>query len=327
VISAPLIVLGQIVSVAFAAGLNLYATIALLGLAVRLNWIAGLPPAIYGLSNPVVLITAAVLYAFEFFIDKIPYADTAWDAIHTIVRPVAVSALVFAALGEASLPLQIGGAGLAGLIALAAHGLKAGLRLILNVRPRKVRTAFISMLEDVIAIALAAAALMYPGAALIVAAIAFPLITFGGPYLWRVGVLAVRAVAARMRGFFGKKGWRDPDQLPGRLRRALDIPEPGRGQPRLLRAALKGAKGVGSYKNGWIVIGDHQPFFLYLSLLRPRKLALPAMTEAELRRGLWTDSVEVKSSGTSCTLILLKDGPPAAIALAELRAQSEAFGA
>ncbi|HEY0808818.1 MAG TPA: DUF4126 domain-containing protein [Longimicrobiales bacterium] len=321
-ISAPLIVLGQIVSVAFAAGLNLYATIALLGVLVRLNWIAGLPPAIYGLSNPVVLVTAAVLYAVEFFIDKVPYADSAWDAVHTIVRPVAVFALVFAALAEASLPLQITGAALAGLIALATHGLKAGLRLLLNVRPRKVRTAFISVLEDVVAAALAAAALMYPSAALIIAAVALPLLVIGGPYLWRVGMLAMRAFAARLRGFFGRKGWRGPDQLPPRLRRLVETPQLGRAEPRLMRAALKGVKGVGNYKNGWIAVTDDHPVFLYLSLLRPRKLNLPPLHDAQVRRGIWTDAVEIQDAGRSMLVILLKDGPRPDIALTELRGHS-----
>jgi hypothetical protein len=319
VISAPLIVLGQIVSVAFAAGLNLYATIALLGLALRLNWIAGLPPAIYGLSNPVVLVTATMLYALEFFIDKVPYADSAWDAVHTIVRPVAVFALVFASLNEASLPLQVGGAAFAGLVALAAHGFKAGLRLILNLRPRVVRTAFISMLEDVVAIALAAAALMYPDAALVIAAVAFPLIVFGGPHLFRVGMLALRAFIARFRGFFVRKGWRGLEQLPARLQRLVDVPQLGRGQPRLMRAALKGVKGVGNYKNGWIVVGDTSPIFVYLSLWRPRKLALPPLNEAQVRRGVWTDALEITNDGRSSLVILLKDGPPPDLALAELR--------
>jgi hypothetical protein len=215
------VVLGQILGVAFGAGLNLYATVAFLGLALELGWIAGLTPPVYGLANPIVLVTAAVLYAFEFFIDKVPYADTAWDAIHTIIRPVAVAVLVFAALGEASLPLQIGGAALAGMVALAAHGVKAGLRLILNVRPRKVRTAFISVLEDVCAVALAAAALMYPVAALIVAGAAVPILALTGPRLWRAGVLAVRALDARLRGVFGTKGWRHADQLPARAARGV----------------------------------------------------------------------------------------------------------
>ena len=318
-ITAPLVVLGQILGVAFGAGLNLYATIAFLGLAINLGWIAGLTPALYGLANPIVLATAALFFVLEFFIDKIPYADTAWDAIHTIIRPVAAAVLVFAALGEASPALQISGAVLAGLVALAAHGVKAGLRLILNVRPRKVRTAFISLFEDVCAVALAAASLMYPVAALIVALVAIPLIAAGGPQLWRAGVLGVRALDARLRGFFGTKGWRHTEDLPTRARGLVTVPELGNAQPRVLRAALKGMKGVGPYKNGWIVLSDDAPVFVYLSLLGARRLALPLLAQAELRRGLWADTVEVNHGGGKCTVFLLKDGPPAEIALAELK--------
>jgi hypothetical protein len=312
------VVLGQILGVAFGAGLNLYATIAFLGLAVRLGWIAGLTPALYGLSNPVVLTTAALLYAVEFFIDKIPYADTFWDAMHTIIRPVAVAVLVYAALGEASLPLQLGGAAFGGLIALAAHGTKAGLRLILNIRPKKVRTAFISVLEDVCAVALAAASLMYPVAALAVVVVALPFLALAGPRLWRAGTLALRALIARVRGFFGLRGWREPAQLPSSLRNMIETTELGRRQPRVMRAALKGLRGVGSYKNGWIVITDGAPVFVYLSLLGARRLPLPVVSQAELRRGVWTDVVEFMDGGSSCTVFLLKDGPPAEIALAEL---------
>lgn len=318
-ITAPLVVLGQILGVSFAAGLNLYATVAILGLFARLELIGGMPPELYGLSNPIVLVTAAILYAFEFFIDKIPYADSAWDAVHTIIRPVAAAVLVFAALGEASLPIQFGGAVLAALTALAAHGVKAGLRLIMNVRPRKVRNAFISLFEDVVAAGLAASALMYPIAAMIVVAVFLPLIAFGGPRLWRAGVLALRAVVSRLRGFFGVKGWREPDQLPSRLRGLLDTPELGRGQPRVMRAAVRGVKGVGSYKNGWIVISDGEPVFIYLSLMGARRLALPSIGQAELRRGIWTDALEITDAGNSCTVFLLKDGPPAEVALAELK--------
>jgi hypothetical protein len=320
VITAPLVVLGQILGFAFAAGINLYATLALIGVAARLGWIAGLPPSLQGVQNPVILGTAAALYLLEFFIDKIPHADTAWDVIHTIVRPIAAGLLVAGALGEASLPIQIGGALLAGFVALGAHGLKAGLRLILNQRPRKVRNFFVSLAEDGFAVALAVAVLMYPVIALGLAAGALPITLLAGPRLWRAGMLAMRALVARLRGFFGRKQWRDTDALPRRLRAVLIPPALGRGKPRVARAALRGMKGVGAYKNGWVVLSDDQPVFVYLSLLRPRSLPLPQIREAEVRRGVWTDSVEFKLANSSCTLFLLKDGPSAEICLAELRA-------
>lgn len=318
-ITAPLIVLGQILGFAFAAGLNLYATIALVGIATRFGWIAGLPPAIQGVANPVVLGTAAALYFVEFLIDKIPYADTLWDVVHTIIRPVAAALIVATALAEASLPVQLGGAVLAGGTALGAHGLKAGLRLILNVRPKKALNAFVSIVEDIFAVAVAVAVLMYPVVALGLAAGAVPITLVGGPRLWRAGVLAVRALAARLRGFFGRRDWRDTDDLPPRLRGVLVPPALGRGKPRVARAALRGVKGVGSYKNGWVVLCDGHPVFVYLSLLRPRSIPLPLFKDAHIRRGVWTNAIEFTSSDSSCTLFLLKDGPPPDVALAEIQ--------
>lgn len=318
-ITAPLIILGQILGFAFAAGLNLYATIALLGVATRFGWIAGLPPAVQGVENPVVLVTAGALYVIEFLVDKIPYADTVWDIMHTVVRPVAATLLVAAALAEASLPVQLAGALLAGSIALGAHGLKAGLRLILNMRPRKALNASISLLEDVFAVVMAVAVLMYPVIALLLAAFAVPIMLLLGPKLWRVAMLAMHAFAARFRGFFGRADWRDVDDLPERLRTILEPPPLGRGKPRVVRAALRGVKGVGAYKNGWVVFSDGQPVFVYQSLLRPRSLPLPVIHDADLRRGIWTDTVEFQNSNSKFTLFLLKDGPPADRALAELR--------
>jgi len=320
VITAPLIILGQILGFAFAAGLNLYATVALVGVATRFGWIAGLPPAVQGVENPVVLGTAAALYFVEFLVDKIPYADTVWDLLHTIVRPVAATLLVAAALAEASLPVQLSCAFLAGMVALGAHGLKAGLRLILNVRPRKALNATISLLEDVFAVIMAIAVLMYPVMALLAAAFAVPLMLLCGPRLWRVAMLALHAFAARLRGFFGRAGWRDTDDLPSGLRAVITPPALGRGKPRVARAALRGVKGVGAYKNGWVVLSDGQPLFVFQSFMGPRSLPLPAITQADVHRGVWTDTVEFRDSSTNCTIFLLKDGPPAERALAELQA-------
>jgi hypothetical protein len=211
---------------------------------------------------------------------------------------------------------------LAGLTALGAHGLKAGLRLILNIRPKKLINATISVLEDVFAVAVAVAVLMYPVVALALVASALPLSLLGGPRLWRAGVLAMRALAARLRGFFGRADWRDTDDLPPRLRALVAIPALGRPKPRVARAALRGMKGVGSYKNGWIVLSDGRPTFVYLSFLRARAFTIARIEQAEVRRGVWTDTVDFTCANSHCTLFLLKDGPRADVALAELNARA-----
>src|SRR6266852_7086435 len=93
----PLTLIGLTVGTSFAAGLNLYATVATLGLLERFGVVA-LPPPLATLGNPVVISVALFLYLVEFFADKIPYVDTAWDAIHTFIRPPAAAILAYAAV-------------------------------------------------------------------------------------------------------------------------------------------------------------------------------------------------------------------------------------
>ena len=82
---------------------------------------------------------------------------------------------------------------------------------------------------------------------------------------------------------------------------------------------------MGSYRNGWIVLSDGvSPIFIYQSLRGPRTLPLPKITQVDVRRGIWTDTVEINhGNGAACTMFLLKDGPPAHIALAEIRGAIE----
>ncbi len=97
----PIETLGLALGAGFSSGLNLYATIATLGLLQRFG-VLHLPPKLQVLSHPWVLGIALALYLLEFFADKIPYLDTAWDAIHTFIRPPAAALLAYAAAGGAA---------------------------------------------------------------------------------------------------------------------------------------------------------------------------------------------------------------------------------
>ena len=318
-LTAPLVILGQLTAAAFACGLNLYLTVALIGLTSRLGLIPGLPPGLRGLEHAIVITSAIVLYIVEFVIDKIPHADSVWDAVHTLVRPIGAALLAFLALDSSPLHYQVGGAFLAGLIALAAHGTKAGLRLVLNTTPSKVRNTFISVLEDVCAAGLAVLALMYPVAALAGAGVAALLLLLLGPRLWRVAALGVRAFGARMRSFFGQRGWRTLEDVPPRLRALVPPLELGRGEPRTLRAGVKGVPGVAAYRSGWIVLGYDSASFVYRARFRSRTSALPRLHDPVVRRGLWTDAIEFQIDNRTATIFLLKDGPAADVAAAGLR--------
>src|SRR5712692_4255357 len=117
----PIETLGLALGAGFSSGLNLYATVATLGLLQRFG-VLRLPSGLQILSHPWILGIAIALYLLEFFADKIPYFDTFWDAIHTFIRPPAAALLAFAAAGGAPPEWRWGAALLAGGVALTSHG-------------------------------------------------------------------------------------------------------------------------------------------------------------------------------------------------------------
>src|SRR5512142_2488776 len=96
-----LVTLGRTMGFSLAAGINLYATVAILGLASHFGWVK-LPPQYAVFDNRYIIATALVMYAIEFVADKIPWFDSLWDAVHTFVRPVGGALIAVAAVGHAS---------------------------------------------------------------------------------------------------------------------------------------------------------------------------------------------------------------------------------
>ena len=136
---------------AFTAGINLYATVATLGLAAAAGAIQ-LPPDLQVLSHPLVITVALALYVLEFVADKTPYADSAWDAIHTFIRVPAGAILAARALGPVSPPLEVAALLAGGSVALAAHATKATARLAINASPEPFSNGIASISEDVFAL-------------------------------------------------------------------------------------------------------------------------------------------------------------------------------
>jgi hypothetical protein len=132
------------------AGLNLYLTVFVTGLALQMDWVA-LPPPLHGLEvlgHPIVIAVAGVLYLVEFLADKVPWIDTAWDAAHTFIRPVGAAAIAVAAMGEAHPAFEVVGALLAGGMALSSHIAKSGTRLAVNASPEPFSNIGLSVAED-----------------------------------------------------------------------------------------------------------------------------------------------------------------------------------
>jgi hypothetical protein len=163
----PIEMLGLALGAGFSSGLNLYATVATLGLLQRLG-VLHLPQSLQVLSHPWVLGVAIALYLIEFFADKIPYFDTIWDAIHTFIRPPAAALLAFAAAGGAAPEWRWAAALLAGGVALTAHGTKASARAAVNTSPEPFSNWFLSFGEDILAVWLTWMATAHPLATTII---------------------------------------------------------------------------------------------------------------------------------------------------------------
>jgi uncharacterized membrane protein HdeD (DUF308 family) len=188
-----LIFLGRTLGFSFSAGINLYATVALLGLASRYDWVA-LPPQYQVFDNNWIIGTALFLYTVEFFADKIPWIDSAWDTLHTFIRPLGGALIALTALGDSSPVVETMVALLGGTVAASTHFTKAGTRVVANASPEPFSNWFISIVEDVFVVALGYLALKYPIAALTVVALLLAVITVSAVWI-------VRALRRR----FGKR--------------------------------------------------------------------------------------------------------------------------
>ncbi|HKY08678.1 MAG TPA: DUF4126 domain-containing protein [Candidatus Binatia bacterium] len=133
---------------AWTSGINLYATVAALGIANRMEMIH-LPQNLEVLSHPGVIAIACVMYLIEFFADKVPYVDTGWDALHTFIRVPAGAILAAQSFGDLNPALEIMALLAGGSVALAAHGTKATARLAINASPEPFSNWLASVTEDV----------------------------------------------------------------------------------------------------------------------------------------------------------------------------------
>jgi Domain of unknown function (DUF4126) len=163
--------LGRTLGFSFAAGINLYATVAILGLAKRFGWV-DLPEQFQVFDSDLVIGVAVVLYVVEFVADKVPWVDSIWDAIHTVIRPVGGALIAVASLGDASPTVEGLVALLGGTLAAGSHFTKAGTRAVANTSPEPFSNWILSLAEDVFVIGLAGLALKYPAAAAIVVMVA-----------------------------------------------------------------------------------------------------------------------------------------------------------
>lgn len=162
-----LVTAGRTLGFSLAAGVNLYATVAMLGLATRFG-LVDLPPQFAAFDSLWIIGVALTLYAVEFVADKVPWVDTLWDTLHTLVRPLGGALIAVSTLGEAAPWVQGLVAVLGGTLAAGGHLTKAGTRAAVNLSPEPVTNWGLSLAGDAFVVGLGMLALAYPVAALVV---------------------------------------------------------------------------------------------------------------------------------------------------------------
>ena len=294
-------ILAVTLSLGTLAGVNLYLTVFVTGMAVRFDWIA-LPVPLHGLeilAHPIVIGVAGVLYLIEFFADKIPWIDTAWDSVHTFIRPVGAAALAVAAVGEAHPAFEIVAALLAGGVALSAHTAKAGTRLAANTSPEPFTNIGLSLFEDGLVLGGLALLAWNPLVAGLLGLIVFLTVLAVIPRLWR---------AIRTHLWFAwkklncpaddKKPPSPPDTLPHawekRLRRAHSSKSPiAWAAPCVSRKGTLLAANI----SGWLVGLSEEPSEIYFIGRTWHGTTLAALAirgaTVDFREGFLSDLLEI----------------------------------
>ncbi len=183
--------------VAWASGINLYATIFMLGYLGTTGNI-DLPPDLMVVTDPLVMTAAGLMYCVEFFADKTPGVDTAWDALHTFIRIPLGAVLAMGAVGDMTPAVELAAFIVGGSLAAATHATKTGSRIVINSSPEPVTNWTASIGEDLLVITGLWAALNHPVAFLIALVIFIALMVWLLPKIWK----GIKHIFNSIRNFF-----------------------------------------------------------------------------------------------------------------------------
>ncbi len=179
--------------VAWASGINLYAAVAMLGLAGSTGYVE-LPDTLAIVEDPLVIVAACFMYCVEFFADKVPGVDSTWDALHTFIRIPAGAMLAAGAVGDVTPALAVAAGILGGGVTAATHATKASSRMLINTSPEPFSNFFVSITEDVAVFAGLWAALAHPVIFLVLLVLFLLCLWWLLPRIWRGLKLVVNKI-------------------------------------------------------------------------------------------------------------------------------------
>ena len=195
---------------AWTSGINLYATVTVLGLLQKFG-LAKLPGGLDALDNWWIIGVAGGLYIIEFVADKVPYVDSVWDVVHTFIRVPAGAAVAYAATTGDATTVNVIATLLGGGLALSSHGTKAALRAGANLSPEPVSNWVLSIVEDIIAFLGSLLAVFAPVIIAIVLILFALFFTWFAPKVFR----ALRRIFRAVRAFFAGESFKDVARKAG----------------------------------------------------------------------------------------------------------------
>ena len=218
-----LVKLSSVMGLSLTSGVNLYATVAVVGIVTKFEMIEGLPPEFQSFNNGLVIALAVILYLCEFAADKVPGFDTFWDSVHTIIRPFGAALIALTVVGDAAPPVEVVAGLLGASFAIGTHTAKAGTRLLVNTSPEPFTNIGVSVVEDAGVIGMTLLVMSHPYISLAISLIILVLLVVYGPGLFRGTLLLFKAIFIKfMSAFVGEKEPVLKESLPDSLEEAVD---------------------------------------------------------------------------------------------------------
>ena len=325
------------------SGLNLYATVLTVGLGIRLGVITLNPElsSLAVLASPYVLIVAGVIYLVEFFADKIPWVDSIWDGVHTLIRPLGAAAIGATAIGTVEPQTAVIAALCAG-VSLSGHSVKAGTRLLANHSPEPFSNIGLSVAEDVLVVVGSWLALAHPTIMVTVVAIFLIAFAWFAPKAFRLVRVEYLATLALLKKFFlvakqyvvgSGQGRRlaaagsdftvpvdvvgrpsaaantDSHDVPEHVLNRLDKKAGSQGSQFLIRCTA--GKGVTRLRHsvGYLQINDDNLTFVTKRMfrLRDHRIERSTIEDIHFKKGLLLDRLIIQTSGRQQHFYFFKD--------------------